>query len=68
MIEIKVNGETRRVEPGLTLAGLLAELGIEPVHLAIEYNEQFLDEQADLDGVTLEAGDRLEIVRFVGGG
>lgn len=66
-MEIKLNGETRQIEPGETLAGLLARLGIENRNLAIEYNGDFLECDA-LDSQTIHDGDTLEIVRFVGGG
>ncbi len=66
-IEIKVNGETRQVEPGVSVAALLAQLGIEPRHLAVEHNGEFIGED-EFAAATLSAGDRLEIVRFVGGG
>jgi sulfur carrier protein len=66
-MEIKLNGETRQVTVGLTITQLLAELGIENRNLAVEYNGDFVEEDA-LAATTLQAGDALEIVRFVGGG
>lgn len=66
-MEIKLNGETRQIEPGLTIAGLLGQLGIENRNLAIEYNGDFLEE-GDAERQEIKAGDTLEIVRFVGGG
>lgn len=66
-MEIKLNGETRQIEPGLTIAGLLGQLGIENRNLAIEYNGDFLEGDA-ADRQAINDGDTLEIVRFVGGG
>ena len=37
-LAIVVNGEHRRVAAGLTLAGLAAELGLEPTKVAVERN------------------------------
>lgn len=66
-MQITVNGETRDVSPGLALVDLLAQLHIEPKTVVVERNGTIL-RSGDLEGVRLEAGDRLEIVRFLGGG
>lgn len=66
-MEIKLNGESRRIEPGMTISKLIAELDLEPRNLAIEHNGNIL-EDSDLNETKLEDGDTLEIIRFVGGG
>jgi sulfur carrier protein len=66
-MEIRVNGEVREVEEGVTIDRLLTTLGIENRNLAIEHNGEF-PEPAAMGRTVLRAGDRLEIVRFVGGG
>lgn len=66
-MEIKVNGETRQIEGGVTIGGLLERLGIENRNLAVEYNGDFLACEA-LAAQEIKEGDQLEIVRFVGGG
>lgn len=67
MDAIWVNGEPRRVAPGLTVAGLLAELDIAAPGVAVERNRAIVPRSTFAD-VVLAAGDRVEIVRFVGGG
>ncbi|MBB5685602.1 sulfur carrier protein ThiS [Sphingobium boeckii] len=66
-ISIRVNGEHRRVKDGLTLADLAAELGLDPAKVAVERNLVVVP-RSTLAGVTVEDGDELEIVHFVGGG
>jgi thiamine biosynthesis protein ThiS len=66
-IDISVNGQTRSVAPGTTVAALLALLGIERGRVAVERNHDIVPKQ-DYDQTTLAAGDRLEVVAFVGGG
>lgn len=66
-MEIKLNGETREVDAETTIARLLEQLGIQPKNLAVEHNGEFLEEDA-LERTMVKAGDRLEVVRFVGGG
>ncbi len=66
-MEIKVNGESRSVAQGLTITALLAEMGIQPGRIAVEVNEQIVP-KAEHSSTPLVAGDKVEIVSFVGGG
>ena len=62
-----VNGEVRRLAGPMTVAGLLAELGLDGRKVAVERNEAIVPRSAY--AITqLEAGDSLEIVHFIGGG
>ncbi len=66
-MNILLNGESREVPEGLSVAGLLAHLQLAPGRVAIERNLDILPR--DLWASTLLApGDRFEIVHFVGGG
>ena len=66
-IQIRVNGEHRRVMAGISLADLAAELGLEPTRVAVERNLEIVP-RSTLARVAVEDGDELEIVTFVGGG
>jgi thiazole synthase len=66
-ISIRINGEHRRVREGLTLAELSSELGFTPEKVAVERNLEVVP-RSTLKDVTVEDGDELEIVHFVGGG
>jgi thiamine biosynthesis protein ThiS len=66
-ISISVNGEPRRIAAGLSIAGLVAELGLNPKKVAVERNLEIVPRSTHGD-VTLAGGDQLEIVHFVGGG
>lgn len=66
-MRIVVNGEERSVPDGTTVASLLGELGLEPGAVVVERNREIVARD-DVEAVRLEEGDRLEIVRFVGGG
>ncbi|MCC6537873.1 MAG: sulfur carrier protein ThiS [Bryobacterales bacterium] len=66
-IEIVVNGARRSVPPGLTLAALLAELGVEGGRVAVELNREIVRKSVWAETV-VDAGAELEIVQFVGGG
>ena len=64
---IRVNGEERQVPGGSTLADLLAGLDIPETNVVVERNGEVVA-RATLSQTRLNPGDRLEIVRFVGGG
>ena len=64
---ISVNGEHRRVASGMSIAGLVRELGLDPARVAVERNLEVVP-RSTLGDVLVEDGDDYEIVHFVGGG
>lgn len=64
---VRVNGERRRVPRGLTVSGLLEELGVDGRRVAVERNRRVVPRD-ERDEVELEEDDEVEIVQFVGGG
>ena len=66
-ISIRVNGEHRRVNAGISVGDLALELGLEPTRVAVERNLEIVP-RSTLADVTIEDGDEIEIVTFVGGG
>jgi thiazole synthase len=66
-VSIRVNGEHKRVTAGLTLLQLAEELGLVPEKIAVERNLEVVP-RSTLGQVTIDDGDELEIVHFVGGG
>ena len=66
-IEVVINGETRTVARGTTVAALVIELGFGDRRVAVERNREVIP-RAQHATTQLAAGDRLEIVTFVGGG
>ncbi|GAB4284734.1 MAG: hypothetical protein Kow0092_39080 [Deferrisomatales bacterium] len=66
-MQVIVNGEPRETTPDATLATLLVELGLAAGTVVVERNGEIVPGER-YGQTALEAGDRLEIVRFVGGG
>lgn len=66
-MKIFLNGETREIAEGTTLAALVAEIADDPRGIAIERNLEIVPKSQHAQ-IILEAGDRLELVQFVGGG
>ena len=67
MIELKINGEPRRVSAGLTVAALIEQLGYAGKRVAVERNGEIVPKSQHAE-TALAAGDQLEIVVAVGGG
>ena len=65
--DVHINGETRRVAAGSTIAALVAEIGLDPARVAVERNLEIVP-RSTLATVAVADGDAFEIVHFVGGG
>jgi thiamine biosynthesis protein ThiS len=66
-MQLTINGEPKDLPEALTLAALLERLGLKAGRVAVEVNEDVVP-RGTYDARTLAAGDRVEIVHFVGGG
>ncbi len=66
-MEITVNGDSATIEPGASVADLLAQRELEPIRVAVEVNEDLVPRKTFSQAMIRE-GDRVEIVTFVGGG
>jgi sulfur carrier protein len=66
-MEIVVNGRSIEVQEGLTLAGLLEQLGVRREHTAVALNRE-IARRASHATTVLREGDRLEIVHPMAGG
>jgi sulfur carrier protein len=66
-MQIEINGESREVADGTTIAGLLRDLDVAQPHVAVEVNLEVVPRARHVDTI-LRTGDRLEVVTLVGGG
>jgi thiamine biosynthesis protein ThiS len=64
---LHINGEQHDFPDGLTVAALVAQLGMKPDRVAVELNLEIVS-RAQWDATALKHGDKLEVVHFVGGG
>ncbi|MGC2745120.1 MAG: sulfur carrier protein ThiS [Candidatus Angelobacter sp.] len=64
---LHINGEQRDFPDNLTVAGLVAQLGMKPDRVAVELNLEIVP-RTQWETTTLKTGDKLEVVHFVGGG
>ncbi len=55
------------IQDGTSIAVLLAELALQPERVVVELNLEIVERSA-YAGRLLQAGDRIEIISFVGGG
>ena len=66
-VQVRINGEHRRVAEGVSISELVSELGFDPARVAVERNLEVVP-RSTLADVKVQDGDDFEIVRFVGGG
>ena len=66
-MKVTVNGKDMDVEPGITVDGLLAVLNIKREYTAVAVNRE-ITPKSDYASVKLGDGDKIEIVRPMGGG
>jgi sulfur carrier protein len=66
-MQVRLNGELREIPDGVTVAGLLAHLGVKAQRVAVEVNEAVVTKDR-YETHAIASGDTVEIVAFVGGG
>jgi len=66
-VKITVNGKPMDLDPGLTVEGLLTLLNVKREYTAVAVNRDVVT-KSDYDTLKLSDGDRVEIVRPMGGG
>lgn len=66
-MQIRLNGEAHELAEGSTLATLIAALELSGKRIAVELNGEIAP-RSQHGAITLNAGDRVEIVQAIGGG
>jgi sulfur carrier protein len=66
-VTIRLNGDPYELAGPISVAELLARLDIDARRVAVELNQVVL-KRAAFATTTVQAGDAMEIVNFVGGG
>jgi thiamine biosynthesis protein ThiS len=67
-MQVQINGEMRELNhKQIVLAELVRELDLAPQRIAVEVNKRIV-RRAEWEQTTINDGDRIEIVHFVGGG
>jgi thiazole synthase len=66
-MNLKINGEQRHFDAPITVEQLLGEIGLDPRKVAVECNLEIVP-KSKYAGISLNDGDKLEIVHFIGGG
>jgi thiamine biosynthesis protein ThiS len=64
---IQLNGEPYSIERDSSLIALIQRLNLRRGRIAIELNQSVIP-KAEWANISLQAGDKVEIVNFVGGG
>lgn len=64
---IKVNGKIKEYENSMTIETLIYQEGYEKDIVVVEVNEKIIKKN-EYESYTLKDGDKVEILKFVGGG
>ncbi len=67
MIRITINGESREIPAPCSVRALLSQLELDAAKVALERNREIVP-RSSFDAETIENGDQIEIVHFIGGG
>jgi sulfur carrier protein len=66
-MRVRLNGESREIGDGITVADLIGELGLAHRRVAVEINRDIVPRDA-YPARSFSDGDEVEIVQFIGGG
>src|SRR5262249_48388626 len=67
LVHVTINGEPEGLTDGMTIADLVARLGLSQRRIAVELNRSIIARERS-SATSLREGDEVEIVHFVGGG
>lgn len=66
-MQIVFNGKSRELQSSISIQELLDQLKLDCQQVVVEHNRNIIPRQR-LDQITLNDGDTLEVIHFVGGG
>ncbi|MGE4318526.1 MAG: sulfur carrier protein ThiS [Deferribacterales bacterium] len=66
-MNIILSGETVELERALTISELIAKYDMKKETVVVELNGELPDKD-QYDNITTKEGDKIELIRFVGGG
>lgn len=66
-MKLLINGKEETLSREMTLVELIAQRGLNPKSIIVEYNYELVKEEV-WPQIKLKESDRVEILRFVGGG
>ena len=66
-MEIRLNGKVREVAEGISIRCLLDELGLHPLRVAVQRNQDIIKRDR-YEEVVLQPGDAIEVLTIMAGG
>lgn len=66
-MKLIINGKETEINKTVTIKDLVLEKGLNPLLVVVEHNYK-IPERKSWETITLKNGDKLEILKFVGGG
>jgi len=66
-LQVTVNGQAKKLPPGTSIAALLGQINVPETGSAVELDGEIVS-KSQYENTQLKNGQRVEIVRLVGGG
>jgi len=66
-MQVVLNGVEKVLQEKVTVLEMVQELGLVPETMVVEVNQKIYQHN-DFSSIVINEGDRIEIIRFVGGG
>jgi thiamine biosynthesis protein ThiS len=66
-VQVRLNGEPRELSAGTTVLGLLEDLKVHPLRVAVQVNLDIVRRER-YEETELRPGDQIEILTFMAGG
>lgn len=66
-MKVLVNGEEKEFKEPVSIIAMLRQFGLKPEITVVEINGKIAD-KSEFDNIKINDGDKVELIRFVGGG
>jgi sulfur carrier protein len=66
-VDVTINGKICKFDSEITVHEVLSQIKVPAEHVAVELNENIIQRE-DYSKTVVSEGDKIEVLRFVGGG
>ena len=66
-MKVVINGKEKKINEGFSVINLLNEFNLKPKVTVVEINKKIID-RSNFSQIKIKENDRIELIRFMGGG
>ena len=66
-MKVVINGKEKQIDEKLTILNLLNEFNLKPKVTVVEINKEIIN-RSNFSQIKIKKNDRIELIRFMGGG